>query len=65
VRAVLVGVVAGGVVALGFLAAAFALPLQYFIDRDGVVRGWEFGELPLDQYDPSLVRILASPLPTP
>ena len=37
---------------------AVALPVQYWIDRDGVVRGWAFGELPLDQYDPSLARIL-------
>jgi thiol-disulfide isomerase/thioredoxin len=43
---------------------AFALPVQYFIDHDGVVRGWAFGELPLDQYDPSLAKILASPSPT-
>jgi len=43
---------------------AFALPVQYWVDPDGVVRGWEFGELPLDQYDPSLAKILASPSPT-
>lgn len=43
---------------------AFALPVQYWVDRDGVVRGWEFGELPPDQYESSLASILASPLPT-
>lgn len=43
---------------------AFALPVQDWVDRDGVVRGWEFGELPPDQYDPMLATILASPRPT-
>ena len=44
---------------------AVALPVQYWIDRDGIVRGWAFGELPLDQYDPSLAKILSSPAPAP
>lgn len=44
---------------------AVALPVQYWIDRDGIVRGWAFGELPLDQYDLSLATILPSPSPAP
>jgi len=44
---------------------ALALPVQYWVDRDGVVRGWEFGELPPDQRDPSLAKILAAPSPSP
>ncbi|MDQ6795127.1 MAG: TlpA family protein disulfide reductase [Chloroflexota bacterium] len=37
---------------------AVALPVQYWIDRDGIVRDWAFGELPPDQYDPALAKIL-------
>jgi peroxiredoxin len=35
-----------------------ALPVQFWIARDRVVRGWAFGELPIDQYDPALAKIL-------
>jgi len=44
---------------------AVALPVQYWLDRDGIVRGWAFGELPLDQYDPSLAKILPGPSAAP
>jgi peroxiredoxin len=37
---------------------AVALPVQYWLDRDGIVRDWAFGELPPDQYDPALAKIL-------
>ncbi|MDQ6793579.1 MAG: TlpA family protein disulfide reductase [Chloroflexota bacterium] len=37
---------------------AVALPVQYWLDRDGIVRDWAFGELPLDQYDTALAKIL-------
>lgn len=44
---------------------AVALPVQYWLDRDGIVRGWAFGELPLDQYDPALAKILPAGSPVP
>ncbi len=39
-------------------SGAVALPVQYWFDCDGIVRGWAFGQLPLDQYDPALAKIL-------
>jgi hypothetical protein len=42
-----------------------ALPVQYWIDRDGIVRGWAFGELPLDQDHPSRAKILPAGSPVP
>ena len=44
---------------------AVALPVQYWIDQDGFVRGWALGELPLDQSDPSLAKILPAWSPIP
>jgi peroxiredoxin len=44
---------------------AVALPVQYWLDRDGIVRDWSFGELPLDQYDPALAKILPGPSAAP
>jgi peroxiredoxin len=40
---------------------ALALPVHYWIDRDGVVRDWAFGELPPDLLAASLAQILPSP----
>lgn len=40
---------------------ALALPVHYWIDRDGVVRDWAFGELPPDLLAASLGQILPSP----
>lgn len=40
---------------------ALALPVRYWIDRDGVVRDWAFGELPPDVLAASLGQILPSP----
>ena len=37
---------------------AVTLPVQHWIARGGLVRGWAFGERPLDQYDTSLAKIL-------
>jgi hypothetical protein len=37
---------------------AVALPVQYWVNRDGSVRDWAFGELPPDPYDPALAKIL-------
>jgi peroxiredoxin len=37
---------------------ALALPVHYWIDRDGIVRDWAFGELPPDLLAASLERIL-------
>jgi peroxiredoxin len=37
---------------------ALALPVHYWIDRDGIVRDWAFGELPPDLLTASLGRIL-------
>ena len=42
---------------------ALALPVHYWIDRDGVVRDWAFGELPPDLLASSLLAILSSPAP--
>ena len=42
---------------------ALALPVHYWIDRNGVVRDWAFGELPPDLLAASLEMILASPAP--
>ena len=42
---------------------ALALPVHYWIDRDGVVRDWAFGELPPDLLAASLQTILGSPAP--
>lgn len=44
---------------------AFALPVHYWVDRDGVVRDWAYGELPPDLLASSLAMILASPPPAP
>ena len=44
---------------------AVALPVQYWLDRDGIVRDWAFGELPPDQYDPALAKILPGPSAAP
>jgi len=44
---------------------AVALPVQYWLDRNGIVRDWAFGELPLDQYDPALAKILPGPSAAP
>ena len=44
---------------------AVALPVQYWIDRAGIVRGWAIGELSPDQYDASLAKILSQPTPAP
>jgi cytochrome c biogenesis protein CcmG, thiol:disulfide interchange protein DsbE len=46
---------------------AVALPVHYWIDRDGIVRGWAIGELQLDQYESSLAKVLpvGSPAPSP
>lgn len=40
---------------------ALALPVHYWIDREGVVRDWAFGELPPDLLAASLESILAAP----
>jgi cytochrome c biogenesis protein CcmG/thiol:disulfide interchange protein DsbE len=37
---------------------AFALPVHYWIDRDGVIRDWALGELPPDLLAASLESIL-------
>lgn len=42
---------------------ALALPVHYWIDRDGVVRDWAFGELPPDLLASSLDSILSPPAP--
>jgi hypothetical protein len=39
---------------------ALALPVHYWIDREGVVRDWAFGELPPDMLAASLESILPS-----
>ena len=44
---------------------AVALPVQYWLDRNGIVRDGAFGELPLDQYDPALAKILPGPSAAP
>jgi peroxiredoxin len=40
---------------------ALALPVHYWIDRDGIVRDWAFGELPPDLLAASLQSILTPP----
>lgn len=42
---------------------ALALPVHYWIDRDGIVRDWAFGELPRDLLASSLETILPRPTP--
>lgn len=42
---------------------ALALPVHYWIDRDGIVRDWAFGELPPDLLASSLETILPQPSP--
>ncbi len=42
---------------------ALALPVHYWIDRDGIVRDWAFGELPPDLLASSLDSILSRPAP--
>ncbi len=42
---------------------ALALPVHYWIDREGVVRDWAFGELPPDLLAASLESILSRPAP--
>lgn len=45
---------------------ALALPVHYWIDRDGVIRDWAYGELPPDALAASLETILpAQSAPTP
>jgi peroxiredoxin len=43
---------------------ALALPVHYWLDRDGIVRDWAFGELPPDVLAASVERIMPSPGPT-
>ena len=50
-----------GAVADGY--QALALPVHYWIDRDGIVRDWAFGELPPDLLATSLETILAAQAP--
>lgn len=40
---------------------ALALPVHYWVDREGVVRDWAFGELPPDLLASSLASILTPP----
>lgn len=42
---------------------ALALPVHYWVDRDGIVRDWAFGELPPDLLAGSLDSILSRPAP--
>lgn len=42
---------------------ALALPVHYWIDRNGIVRDWAFGELPPDLLASSLETILPQPAP--
>lgn len=42
---------------------ALALPVHYWIDRDGIVRDWAFGELPPDLLASSLQLILQPAAP--
>ena len=42
---------------------ALALPVHYWIDLDGVVRDWAFGELPPDLLAASLETILPQSAP--
>jgi len=42
---------------------ALALPVHYWIDRDGIVRDWAFGELPPDLLESSLQLILKPSAP--
>lgn len=42
---------------------ALALPVHYWIDREGVVRDWAFGELPPDLLEASLATILPPQAP--
>ena len=42
---------------------ALALPVHYWIDRDGIVRDWAFGELPPDLLAASLETILPPSAP--
>lgn len=42
---------------------ALALPVHYWIDRDGIVRDWAFGEVPPDLLASSLETILRQPIP--
>ena len=44
---------------------AVALPVHYWVDREGIIRGWAIGELPPNQYEPSLAKILPGPSPAP
>lgn len=44
---------------------ALALPVHYWIDRDGIVRDWAFGELPPDLLAASLERIMSPPSASP
>lgn len=50
-----------GAVANGY--RALALPVHYWIDQDGVVRDWAFGELPPDLLAASLETILPQSAP--
>ena len=52
---------ADGGVANGY--RALALPVPYWIDRDGIVRDWAFGELPPDLLAASLQTILSPSAP--
>jgi peroxiredoxin len=44
---------------------ALALPVHYWIDRDGVVSDWAFGELPPEELARMLEKILAPSKPSP
>ncbi len=46
------------------LYRALALPVHYWLDRDGIVSDWAFGELPPDMLAASVERILPSAEPT-
>ena len=50
-----------GAVANGY--RALALPVHYWIDREGIVRDWAFGELPPDLLAASLETILPQSVP--
>ena len=51
-------IVVDGDGAIANLYQALALPVHYWIDRDGIVRDWAFGELPPDLLASSLRLVL-------
>jgi len=44
---------------------ALALPVKYWIDRDGIIRDWAIGELPPDLLERELTQILPRVSPSP